>query len=83
MNEKTSQPQWKKYKDYQSIKTKHFEITLEKRAHYCDRGNWLAKIFEINYEFLIDDQDGWPRYYFDEIRAKEEIEAWLLKRREF
>lgn len=30
----------------------------------------------------LDEQDGWPRYYFDETRAKAEIEAWLLKRQQ-
>lgn len=57
------------------------EITLEPRPHYCDRGNWIAKVHVgLNCPTEIDSQDGWPRYYFDFDRAKLEIEAWLKKR---
>lgn len=58
-------------------------IYLEQRPAYCDRGNWLAKLDAIGGTELaieLDDQDGWPRYYFDLERAKLEIEAWLVKR---
>lgn len=86
--------------NYDFVEGKHCFIHLEKRPPYCDRGNYLAKIFVkdmlqdalqlmtsgrmTNKDFTleIDDQDGWPRYYFDEGRAKAEIEAWLVKRKE-
>jgi len=56
-------------------------ITLEPRPHYCDRGNWIAKLFPTGTLARdIDEADGWPRYYFDEDRAKAEIEAWLIRR---
>jgi hypothetical protein len=56
-------------------------ITLEPRPHYCDRGNWIAKVFPSGKLARdLDDADGWPRYFFDEARAKLEIEAWLKKR---
>lgn len=56
-------------------------ITLEPRPAYCDRGNFIAKLFPRGtFSLEIDHQDGWPRYYFDEKRAKLEIEAWLEKR---
>lgn len=72
---------WIKHDGYQEIKGDEWAITLEPRPGYCDRGNFLAKIWptgELARE--IDSQDGWPRYYFDETRAKLEIEAWLEKR---
>ena len=67
----------------QAIMGKECEIVLERRNDYCDRGNFLAKIFPFgNLGREMDDQDGWPRYYFDEQRAKAEIEAWLVKRKQ-
>lgn len=74
---------------YQIIRGKACEITLEPRPHYCDRGNFVAKIFQnpnaAAMEWIrlsLDEQDGWPRYFFDEARAKLEIEAWLTKRKQ-
>lgn len=74
---------------YQLLQGKACVIYLEPRPHYCDRGNFIAKIFNREdvptaaiTEFSLDDQDGWPRYYFDEARAKAEIEAWLVKRKQ-
>jgi hypothetical protein len=69
---------------YWNIKGKECEITIEPRAWYCDRGNWLAKIFPTGQLMMdIDDQDGWPRYYFDLDRAMLEVEAWLIKRQQW
>lgn len=63
------------------IKGKECRITLETRPSYCDRGNFIAKLFPIGrLELSIDHQDGWPRYYFDQDRAKLECEDWLKKR---
>lgn len=71
------------------IQGKACTIYLESRPHYCDRGNFIAKIFpregvstNLILELSLDEQDGWPRYYFDEARAKAEIEAWLTKRKQ-
>jgi hypothetical protein len=64
-----------------AIAGKECLITLEPRPHYCDRGNYIAKLFPTGLLAReIDGADGWPRYYFDETRAKLEIEAWLMKR---
>jgi hypothetical protein len=72
---------WKKNEGYESIKGKECEITLEPRPSWCDRGNFIAKLFPTGKLILeIDEQDGWPRYYFDQDRAKLECEAWLKKR---
>jgi len=60
------------------------KIYLESRPHYCDRGNWYAKlglIFDKDIPgTFVDGADGWPRYYFDLERAKLELEAWIRKR---
>jgi len=66
---------------YQELTGKNCTITLEPRPSYCDRGNWIAKLFATGpLAMEIDPQDGWPRYFFDEQRAKLECEAWLEKR---
>lgn len=78
---KKEQPGWYDHGTYIEIKGTSCEITLEKRPPYCDRGNWIAKLHARHpLSMDIDEQDGWPRYFFDEQRAKLEIEAWLTKR---
>lgn len=74
---------------YRLIQGKACVIYLENRPHYCDRGNFIAKIFTREdapaadiMELSLDEADGWPRYYFDENRAKAECEAWLIKRKQ-
>lgn len=63
------------------IAGKDCEISLEPRPSYCDRGEWIAKLFPTGRLALeIDDADRWPRYYFDLDRALLEIQAWLKKR---
>ncbi len=78
--------QWIAEDGFQTITGKDCSITLEPRPRYCDRGQYLAKLhIDPRSRLLldIDEQDGWPRYYFDEDRAKLEIEAWLRKRGQF
>lgn len=61
------------------------QITIEARPAYCERGNFIAKLHArpgTDLDRDLDDQDGWPRYYFDLVRAAEECEAWLQKRRQ-
>lgn len=86
-------PTWAKVRNglarWERLKFDWGEITLEARPPYCDRGNFIAKVFitpgRTHYRGTdspwLDYQDGWPRYYFDEGRAKEEIKAWLIKRK--
>lgn len=68
------------------IEGRDCEISLEPRPFYCDRGNWVAKIHLKRdgdwVKLNLDEQDGWPRYYFDYDRAMAEIEAWLIKRKQ-
>lgn len=69
----------------QSIKGEECEIVLTRRPAYCDRGNFLATIFPTGKLAMeLDYADGWNpgRYYMDEERAKAEIEAWLIKRKQ-
>lgn len=70
-------------KSHWTITGHNCTITIEVRPHYCDRGNFIAKIHPAIGSDLardLDWADGWPRYYFDLDRAKAECEAWLLKR---
>lgn len=74
---------WMQHDGYESIRGRECEITIEKRPHYCDRGNYLAQLvpdFGTELARDLDGADGWPRYYFDLDRAKLEVEAWLIKR---
>jgi hypothetical protein len=67
--------------DDELLRGKDCAITLGRRPHYCDRGNFLAQLdYWGKLSLEIDAADGWPRYYFDRDRAKLEIEAWLQKR---
>lgn len=72
--------------DFDQVDGLNCYVTLEKRPAYCDRGNFIAKIFvkpgAHPMRLFLDEADGWPRYYFDEGRAKAEVEAWLVKRKE-
>lgn len=81
---------WQKHElsgtEWESVEGKNCTIHLQARPHYCDRGNFDAKL-ELHpgahpIKLYIDHADGWPRYYFDYDRAKLEIQAWLTKRGE-
>lgn len=68
-----------------SIRGKDCQITLEPWPGYCDRGNWIAKIFPAPSSKLsleLDASDMWPRYYFNLDRAKAEVLDWLKKRKQ-
>lgn len=65
---------------YYSLKVGQFEITLEERPTYCNRGRWYAKLFGYwSPEEHVDECHGWPRYYFNKQYAFEELEAWIKK----
>jgi hypothetical protein len=75
---------WNNHNSFHEIVGKECTITLESRPPYCDRGNYLAKLFPLGSLVMeIDPQDGWPRYYMDEQRAKLECEDWLKKRKQW
>jgi hypothetical protein len=50
--------------------------TLEPRPSYCDRGRWMFRCDLPD----LDHADGFPRYYMDLERAKDEIVAWFAWR---
>lgn len=66
---------------YWFIPSRHadgYDITIEQRPFYCDRGRFIATAFPVGRAVMeFDDQDGWPRYYFDWDRMLLEIEEWL------
>lgn len=66
---------------YWSIQARQCEITIEPRPAWCDRGRFIAKLHPNGvFALEIDEQDGWPRYYFDWERMLAEIAAWLTCR---
>lgn len=74
---------WFAVEAWQEIRGKDCTIYLEPRGWTCDRGRFLAKLFPdsgTELERSLGPEDLWPRYYFDEDRAKAEIEEWLNRR---
>lgn len=57
--------------------TPHCQITIEPRIAHCTRGRYLAKVFPRGDKCIVNEQSGWPRYYFDLRAALSECEAWL------
>lgn len=57
----------------------HYHIFMQARPGYCDRGRWVVN---VNGDGVapLDDQEGFPRYYFDLEVAKKEMEAWVNMR---
>lgn len=57
-------------------------IWVQKRPDYCDRGRWQlnAKSFDSRM-VSIDEQDGFPRYYFTNEALILEVMAWLRARK--
>lgn len=53
-------------------------IWIETRPGYCDRGRYHAMT-----DAPLDNQEGWPRYYFDLETAKREVIEWVKVRKEF
>ena len=75
--------QWQRMDGFWEIFGMECSITIEPRPHYCDRGNYIAKLHALGkLSNDIDGSDGWPRYYFDLDRAKQEVEAWMKKRKQ-
>lgn len=78
--------QWVEFDGYEVVRGRECLVFLERRGWSCDRGRFLAKLCPDLGTALardIGDADGWPRYYFDEERAKLEVEAWLVRREQF
>lgn len=66
------------------IITPKIHLYIEPRQHYCDRGRYLVKAHTINWQpgdDIIDDQDGFPRYYFNFDCMLIEIEDFLTAKK--
>lgn len=67
---------------YLQIKVEQAEITVEPRPIYCDRGNFIVKVFPHgDLALSLDSQDGFPRYYFGPLACADEIAAWMEARK--
>lgn len=65
---------------YQNIRGKDCMISLALTSAR-NRGNWIAAVEVLDPVALhLDWADAFPRYYFDENRAKAELEQWLAVR---
>jgi hypothetical protein len=59
-----------------------YQIIIQPRPHYCDRGDWI--IFVEGHNNDIDAADGFPRYFFGTIEeAKLQMETWLNRRQKY
>jgi len=56
-------------------------VWLTQRPHYCDRGRWGVGVDGVGCS-PPDEQEGFPRYFFDLETAKEEMRAWVKMRQE-
>lgn len=56
-------------------------VWLTQRPHYCDRGRWGAGVDGVKCS-PPDEQEGFPRYFFDLETAKNEMKAWVKMRQE-
>jgi len=67
---------------YLEIKVEQAWITIEPRPLYCDRGNFIVKVTPYgDLALSLDEQDGFPRYYFGPLACADEIHAWMSCRR--
>jgi hypothetical protein len=58
------------------------QITIEPRPHYCDRGNFIVKVFPHgDLALSLDSQDGFPRYYFGVQACADEVHEWMRVRK--
>jgi hypothetical protein len=65
--------QWLREGKYLTIKGVRWEVTLEARPGWCDRGRYYAKAFGPP----MENTHGWPRHYFRLEHAMDEIREWL------
>lgn len=56
-------------------------ISIENRPYYCDRGQYIVKVFSnCPKTFYIDEEDMFPRYYFIFDNLLSELDCWLRAR---
>lgn len=66
---------------YLEVRVPQATVTIESRPHYCDRGNFIVKVFPHgDLALSLDSQDGFPRYYFGVQACADEVTAWMQAR---
>lgn len=66
---------------YQLIAGNQCTIALHRLPYGSSRGNYVARLWPVGaFALSVEPTELLPKYYFDETRAKLEIEAWLEKR---
>jgi len=62
----------------------YYEVTISRRPHYCDRGDWMIYVDACGRAAAMsgfDGSDGFPRYFFGtEEEAKAQMETWADRR---
>ncbi len=80
-----SAPAWKETPWGQELETEHGILRLERRPPYCDRGAFLAHVEPKHDKACapcnVDAHDLFPRFYYDEGRAKLELDAFMRARK--
>jgi hypothetical protein len=67
--------------DWLRIEVPQAMIAVESRPHYCDRGNFIVKVFPRgDLALSLDSQDAFPRYYFGVLAVVTELCAWMQAR---
>lgn len=57
-------------------------VRIAERPHYCDRGRYLLRASSVNpTELTIDEQDLFPRYYFNNDCLVKELWSWFKARK--
>lgn len=66
------------YSDYWTVEGKQMTAHIERRPWYCDRGRFKVLIEARGaFELSFDEQDGFPRYFFDWDRMLGELEDFM------
>ncbi|VVC75953.1 hypothetical protein AQUSIP_12540 [Aquicella siphonis] len=67
--------------NYIHIECDKADIYIESRPHYCDRGRFIVKVDSKAIECNIDEQDGYPRYYYNCFAMATEIDGFCLAKK--
>lgn len=61
-----------------------YHLWINPRPWYCDRGDWSMHVdAEGTARLCLDEQDGFPRYFFGSAEeVKEQFTRWVNKRKE-
>jgi hypothetical protein len=60
-----------------------YEICIQRRPVYCDRGDWIIYVDGRGIGSSLDAADLFPRYFFGtEDEVKRQMETWASRRQE-